>query len=93
MAFMTCNTFNRKEGNSHWPLFMTVEKTRAHFVPGTKLLVAIGGWGDTAGFSLAAATEKGRRTWARNVAAMIQDTGADGRYNPYITLKTSLTYS
>ena len=83
MAFMTCNTFNREEGHSDWPLFMTVEETRAHFAPGTKVLVAIGGWGDTAGFSHAAATQEGRRTWARNVAAMIRDTGADGRSSLY----------
>ncbi|KAI1254772.1 hypothetical protein MGN70_003787 [Eutypa lata] len=79
MAFMNSNTFNRKEESSDWPLFMTVKETREQFAPGTKIMVAIGGWGDTAGFALGAATKEGRQNWARNVAAMIRDTGADGK--------------
>ncbi|RYP02831.1 hypothetical protein DL765_010676 [Monosporascus sp. GIB2] len=56
---------------------MAVNETRAQLAPGTNIMVAIGGWGDTAGFSLAAATEEGRQRWARNVATMLRDTGAD----------------
>ena len=41
-------------------------------------MVAIGGWGDTEGFSYAAATEYGRRLFAGNVKKMVEDTGADG---------------
>ncbi|KAI1487379.1 glycoside hydrolase family 18 protein [Biscogniauxia mediterranea] len=78
MAFMGSSTFNREEGNSAWPLFMTVEEARAQLHPGTKVMVAIGGWGDTAGFDAAARTAESRAKFARNVAAMVHDTGADG---------------
>ena len=42
-------------------------------------MVAIGGWGDTQGFSVAAATPEGRQLFAKNVKAMVDFTGADGR--------------
>lgn len=57
---------------------MSVEDTRARFKSGTKIMVAIGGWGDTHGFSIAARAEESRLRFAHNVAAMIRDTGADG---------------
>ncbi|KAI0506681.1 glycoside hydrolase family 18 protein [Xylaria bambusicola] len=78
LAFMNSNTFNREEENSSWPIFMSVEEARAKFEPGTKIMVAIGGWGDTAGFDTAARTEESRARFARNVASMVRDTGADG---------------
>ncbi|KAL1892472.1 hypothetical protein Sste5346_006982 [Sporothrix stenoceras] len=84
LAFMPSSLFNR-EGDTNnpdhpieWPLFTTIEATRPLVSPSTKLLVAIGGWGDTAGFEAAARTAQGRRRFARNVAAMVQATGADG---------------
>lgn len=76
---MRSGTFNADESPSEWPLFTTVEKARSQFLPGTKIMVAIGGWGDTAGFEEAAATVDSRERWARNVAAMVQMTGADGQ--------------
>ena len=42
-------------------------------------MVAIGGWGDTAGFEVAAATDGTRKRFARNVRAMVDATGADGK--------------
>lgn len=78
MAFMTPTLFNRKEGNSEWPLFMPVGEARAKFSPETKIMVAIGGWGDSAGFDEGACTDESRAKFARNVAAMVKDTGADG---------------
>lgn len=42
-------------------------------------MVAIGGWGDTAGFSIAAATETTRKLFAHNVKVMVDATGADGK--------------
>ncbi|KAI0011879.1 glycoside hydrolase family 18 protein [Xylariaceae sp. FL0662B] len=78
MAFMRPDVFNREEANSTWPLFMSVQEARSQFRPDTKVLVAIGGWGDTAGFETAARTDKSRARFARNVAAMVRDTGADG---------------
>ncbi len=38
-------------------------------------MIAIGGWGDTAGFSEAAATEESRSRFARNVKKMVEVTG------------------
>lgn len=57
---------------------MSVGDTRAQFEAGTKIMVAIGGWGDTQGFDIAARTQESRERFAQNVAAMILDTGADG---------------
>lgn len=77
LAFMHSSIFNKPEV-SEWPLFTTVETVRSHFSPGTAIMVAIGGWGDTAGFEVAAKTETSRRLFARNVKKMVEETGADG---------------
>jgi len=77
LAFMNSAIFNEPE-RTEWPLFTTVEETRQKFAPGTKVMVAIGGWGDTEGFSVAAESDDTRKLWARNVAKMVEATGADG---------------
>lgn len=77
LAFMQSSIFNEKKRNS-WPLFTTVEEVREKFTKGTKIMVAIGGWGDTTGFSMAAKTEKSRKLFAKNIKAMVDATGADG---------------
>ena len=77
LAFMQSSTFNQEQPST-WPMFTTVEKVRSQFVNGTAIMVAIGGWSDTAGFSRAAATESSRKLFARNVKAMVDSTGADG---------------
>ncbi|PMD43291.1 glycoside hydrolase family 18 protein [Hyaloscypha variabilis F] len=76
IAFMPSSIFNKK-GASEWPLFTTVEEVRSKFPEGTKIMVAIGGWGDT-GFSKASSTVNTRRLFATNVKAMVDATGADG---------------
>ena len=45
-------------------------------------MVAIGGWGDTDGFSKAAATQESRARFASNVKHMVDETGADGEELP-----------
>lgn len=45
-------------------------------------MVAIGGWGDNAGFSTAAVSDTSRSTYAKNVAAMLESTGLDGVGRP-----------
>ena len=77
LAFMRPNVFNQPEPHS-WPMFTTVEKARSQFQPGTAIMVAIGGWGDTHGFEVAARTESSRELFAENVRRMVEDTGADG---------------
>ena len=81
LAFMSPAIFNEEESRSSWPLFTTVEKARSRFVDGTAMMVAIGGWGDTAGFEIATATEERRKLFARNVKLMVDSTGADGGPN------------
>lgn len=78
LAFMGSTLFNEPD-RSEWPLFTTVDQVRANFRPGTKVMVAIGGWGDTYGFSAASLSEERRRAFAENVARMVSDTGADGQ--------------
>lgn len=78
LAFMSSDVFNTDHEQSSWPLFMAVEDARHHFVSKTKVMVAIGGWGDTQGFSEAALTDASRKKFAKNVARMVKDTGADG---------------
>lgn len=51
---------------------------RSRFSPGTKLMIAIGGWGDSSGFSTAAKDETSRNQYAKNVATMVNQLGFDG---------------
>ncbi|KAI9727402.1 MAG: Chitinase-3-like protein 2 [Cirrosporium novae-zelandiae] len=76
MAFQATSLFLTNPHGT-WDLFENVTTMRARFDEGTKVLVAIGGWGDT-GFSTAAANETMRKLFAKNVAAMLNETGADG---------------
>jgi GH18 family chitinase len=77
VAFMSPGVFNEPE-RTDWPLFTTVKDVRAKFPKEAKILVAIGGWGDTIGFSVAALNDETRKTFAENVANMVAATGADG---------------
>jgi GH18 family chitinase len=77
VAFMSPGVFN-EPGRTDWPLFTTIDDVRVKFPKETKILIAIGGWGDTIGFSVAALTDETRKTFAENVASMVAATGADG---------------
>ncbi|KUJ20024.1 glycoside hydrolase [Mollisia scopiformis] len=77
IAFMQSSVFNQQSPKS-WPFFTTVEDVRSRFAPGTAIMVAIGGWGDTAGFSEAAKSGESRKLFAKNVKDMVDATGADG---------------
>ncbi|KAL3482133.1 glycoside hydrolase superfamily [Aspergillus californicus] len=77
LAFMQSSRFNGRNVTT-WPLFTTVEDVREQFPTGTAVMVAIGGWGDTRGFSEAAVSDESRRVFAGNVKAMLEVTGADG---------------
>ena len=81
---MKSDVFN-EESPREWPLFTTVSETRPKFHPGTKVVVSIGGWGDTAGFDVAARDEASRARWAGNVARMVGDMVADGRVLGFYT--------
>ncbi|KAL4757417.1 glycoside hydrolase superfamily [Aspergillus foveolatus] len=58
--------------------FEPVSTFRNRFSPDTKVMIAIGGWGDSAGFSAGAKDETSREQYAKNVAAMLESTGFDG---------------
>ncbi|KAJ4303091.1 hypothetical protein N0V90_001982 [Kalmusia sp. IMI 367209] len=77
LAFMRSESFNDPNQTS-WPLFMTVEEARKKFSKDTKVMIAIGGWGNSAGFEEAARSEAGRGEWAEGVRRMVEATGADG---------------
>ncbi|KAH7251601.1 glycoside hydrolase superfamily [Fusarium tricinctum] len=78
LAFMRSEFFNVDKKPDEYPLFTSVSDIRGRFSNHTKLMVAIGGWGDTRGFEEAAGTEFSRQRWARQVAAMVAATEADG---------------
>lgn len=78
LAFMRPGAFNHAKP-TEWPLFTTVSTARSKFANGTSIMVAIGGWGDTEAFSVAAATEDSRKLFAKNIKAMVDETGADGK--------------
>ncbi|KAF3771083.1 carbohydrate-binding module family 18 [Cryphonectria parasitica EP155] len=57
--------------------FMDLTDIRAMFDNGTKVCMAIGGWGDLEGFRLGAATDASRAAYAQNVAATLDTLGYD----------------
>ena len=75
---MRSETFNDPDRDD-WPLFMTVEEVKARFPKQTKIMVAIGGWGNEDGFRQAAKSQEARKIWADGVRRMVESTGADGK--------------
>lgn len=77
MAFAPSTLFNSDSPKQFTP-FEPISSMRERFSNDTKVTIAIGGWGDTAGFSEGAKDEKSRNMYAKNVAAMLDSTGFDG---------------
>jgi GH18 family chitinase len=77
LAFMSSSIFNAPDAST-WPLFTSVERVREKFPADTAVMVAIGGWGNTDGFSVAAASDESRKLFASNIQKMVNQTGADG---------------
>jgi len=77
LAFMSPAYFNQEEASA-FPLFTTVEIARSRFAHGTAIMIAIGGWGDTEGFEIAATSDGSRKLFASNIKNMVDITGADG---------------
>ncbi|KAK2790447.1 hypothetical protein FQN53_009470 [Emmonsiellopsis sp. PD_33] len=82
LSFLSPGAFNNATANATtadaYGLFTSVDKVRGQFAQGTKVMVAIGGWGDTEGFSVAARNESSRKRWAENVKGMVEGLGVDG---------------
>ncbi|CEJ57128.1 hypothetical protein PMG11_05833 [Penicillium brasilianum] len=77
MAFAPTKLFNSDSPPSFSP-FEPVETMRKRFGPDTKVMIAIGGWGDTAGFSDGAKDDTTRKRFAKNVASMLDTNNFDG---------------
>lgn len=75
-AFAASTLFNSDPPQAYTP-FVDVATLRSLFDEGTKVCVAIGGWGDTAGFSVGQKDEASRQTFAKGVAATIASLGYD----------------
>ncbi|KAK0657071.1 family 18 glycosyl hydrolase [Cercophora newfieldiana] len=75
-AFANSSLFTTDPVGEYVP-FMDLALVRALFDPGTKVCMAIGGWGDTAGFSVGAANDTSRKLFAKNVATTVKKLGYD----------------
>jgi chitinase len=60
-----------------YQLKVPMSTIRSEF-PNAKVMIAIGGWGDTVGFSAASETSASITKFASDVQTMLQNTGADG---------------
>ena len=56
---------------------MPLDQVRAMFDDGVKVCMAIGGWGDTTGYSAACKADDTRKTYAQNVATALTTLGYD----------------
>lgn len=75
-AFANSSLFASEPMGTYTP-FMDLSNVRAMFDNGTKVCMAIGGWGDTRGFRAGAATEESRGTYAKNIASTLDSLGYD----------------
>lgn len=75
-AFANSSLFTSDPVGTYTP-FLDLPSVRDLFDDGTKVCMAIGGWGDTAGFRLGAATKESRATYASNIADTLDTLGYD----------------
>ncbi|KAI1143621.1 carbohydrate-binding module family 18 protein [Hypoxylon sp. FL0543] len=76
MAFANSSLFAPQTAGIYEP-FMPVSEVRAMFDNGTQVGIALGGWGDTDGFTKGAVCNETRKAYAQNVAKMADDLGFD----------------
>ncbi|KAH8843649.1 hypothetical protein MCOR27_010991 [Pyricularia oryzae] len=74
-AFAQSDLFLNSSGK--YEPFKPISEIRGMFNNGTKVCMAIGGWGDNVGFSKAALTDESRKEFAKNVAATVDRLGYD----------------
>ncbi|OJJ84300.1 uncharacterized protein ASPGLDRAFT_47153 [Aspergillus glaucus CBS 516.65] len=77
MGFAKSDLFN-SQSTPHYEPFEPVSTMRDRFSSDTKVLFAIGGWGDTEGFAAGAKDDTSRQQYAKNVAAVVKENGFDG---------------
>lgn len=78
VAFANSTLFTAKKTPENYGLFTSATKVRAMFAPDTKVLIAIGGWGDTKGLSEGSTNQATQELYAKNVAKMLDTEGFDG---------------
>ncbi|KAI6251026.1 hypothetical protein HI914_00331 [Erysiphe necator] len=77
VAFANSSLFTTSPPGQYQP-FEDIPTIRSYFDPGTKVLIAIGGWADTQGFGQGAATDESRKLFAANIALLCDQYGFDG---------------
>lgn len=77
LAFAGSSLFTTKPAGNYTP-FEDIPTLRSRFEKDTKIMIAIGGWGDTVGFGVAAATEESRKLFAANIADLLVKFDFDG---------------
>ncbi|KAL7620445.1 hypothetical protein AAE478_009440 [Parahypoxylon ruwenzoriense] len=75
-AFASTTLFTSDPPGSYTP-FVDVATLRSQFDDGAKICMAVGGWGDTAGFSVGQKDDASRKLYAKNVAATLDRLGYD----------------
>jgi chitinase len=63
-------------GGQYTP-FIPLDQVRQLFEAGTKVCMAVGGWGDNAGFTTAMATDQTQQTFATNLSNELDRLGYD----------------
>lgn len=75
-AFANSSLFTTDPVGEYTP-FMNLTDIRAMFDNGTKVCMAIGGWGDAEGFRAGLASEESRTLYAKNIATTLDNLGYD----------------
>ncbi|KAF7908992.1 uncharacterized protein EAE98_012381 [Botrytis deweyae] len=60
------------------PFFTNTSAIRSQFPKDVKVLWALGGWGDTESFGIAARNETSRKSFAKNIKSLLHITNTDG---------------
>jgi chitinase len=76
LAFAPSTVFN-SDPPGWWSPFVSPSGVRSLFDSGTKICMAIGGWGDNTGFPIGQKTEASRKTFAKAVASVMNSQGFD----------------
>jgi GH18 family chitinase len=77
VAFANSSLFTSTSPPAYKP-FLPVADIRKRLAPNATVLLAIGGWGDTAGFSSVGTDKYLQDNYARHVASLLHTQGFDG---------------
>ncbi|OXV10146.1 hypothetical protein Egran_02093 [Elaphomyces granulatus] len=77
MALANSSLFSTDPAGQYTP-FLNISDVRSMFASGTKVMISIGGFGDTAGLSAGAKDDASRERFAKNIADLIKKWGFEG---------------